>query len=149
MITFYSAPIFATERSERRLQLQRFQVIKGSISLTWKLRCWFNHPAESFSPLPKCSSSDDIRSNHWVMSLADIKSPMSRCRKERRRGADSLDWPCHREENAWHFLLLSQFWAPVGDGRSCVASHSLWLWDNLRELRECKNWIYSCRWRRS
>lgn len=83
------------------------------------------------------------------MSLTDIKSPTWRCRKKRRRGAGSLDWSCHGEETVWHFLLLSQFWNPVGDSGSCVAARSLWLWDNLWELRECKNWIYSCRWRRS
>lgn len=30
------------------------------------------------------------------------------------------------------------------DGRSRAAACSLWLWDNLRELRKCKNLIYSC-----
>lgn len=148
MITLFSF-LFAKKKKRAKAQLIRFQIIKGSISLTWKLRCWFNHPAESFSPLPKCSSSDDIRSNHWVMSLTDIKSPSWRCRKKGRRGAESLDWSCHGEETVWHFLLLSQFWNPVGDSGSCVAARSLWLWDNLWELRECKNWIYSCRWRRS
>lgn len=38
---------------------------------------------------------------------------------------------------------------PVGDGGSCAAARSLWLWDNRWEFRKCKNWIYSCRWRRS
>lgn len=35
------------------------------------------------------------------------------------------------------------------DGRSCTAAYSLWLWDNLWELRKCKNLIYSSRLRRS
>lgn len=97
----------------------------------------------------KCFSSDDICSNHWVMSLTDIKSPTWRCRKKRRRGADSLDWWCHGEKDVWHFLLLPLFRNPVGHGRSGAAACSLWLWDNLWELRKCKNLIYSCRWRRS
>lgn len=32
----------------------------------------------------------------------------------------------------------------AGDGRSRAAACALWLWDNLRELRKCKNLIYSC-----
>lgn len=44
-----------------------FCIIKDSISLGWKLHCWFKHPAPSFF-LPEHSSDDDICSNHWVMS---------------------------------------------------------------------------------
>lgn len=57
-----------------------FSIIKGSISLRWKLHCWFEHPAASSSPSER-SSHDDICSNHWVMSLTNIKSPTSRCKK--------------------------------------------------------------------
>lgn len=57
-----------------------FSIIKGSISLRWKLHCWFEHRAASSSPSER-SLHDDICSNHWVMSLTNIKSPMSRCKK--------------------------------------------------------------------
>lgn len=76
-------------------------------------------------PLPKCFCSDDICSNHWVMSLTDIKSPTWRCRKKQIRGVASLDWWCHGEADVWYFLLLPHFWNPLGDDRSCsCCAHS-------------------------
>lgn len=49
------------------VHFKSFSIIKGSISLGWKLHCWFIHSALSLF-LSQHVSSDDICSNHWVMS---------------------------------------------------------------------------------
>lgn len=97
-----------------------FSIIKGSISLRWKLHCWFKHLAASSSPSERFSD-DDICSNHWVTSITDIKNPTSRCinsqrRRGQRRETDFLDWLCHGgEENIWHFLLCSPSFKALQD----------------------------------
>lgn len=53
---------------------------KRHITLRWKLLCWFKIQRPCLL-LPQHSSDDDTCSNHWVMSLTNIKSVMSRCRK--------------------------------------------------------------------
>ena len=41
------------------------------------------HPSSIITlPFPKCFYSDDIHSNHWVMSLTDIKSSAWRCKRK-------------------------------------------------------------------
>lgn len=84
VILFYAPHPCWIKRCED-VHFKGFSIIQGSISLRWKLHCWFKHPAASFSPSERFSY-DDTCSNHWVMSLTDIKSPMSRRRSAQRSG---------------------------------------------------------------
>lgn len=61
-------------------------IIKGSVSLGWKLHCWFKHSAPSLL-LSEHSFNDDICSNHWVMS----QLMLSATSKVPRRDADILE----------------------------------------------------------
>lgn len=79
-VIVFCALILAGKKNCLNVHFKGFSIIKGSISLRWKLHCWFEHPAASSSPSER-SSHDDICSNHWVMSLTNIKRPTPRCKK--------------------------------------------------------------------
>ena len=93
-----------------------FSIIKGSVSLGWKLSLFI----QTFSAIPsrsERSSADDTCSNHWVMShlMLSSTSKVPRWDAEMLKEAGGsrekqifLDWLCRGgEENVWHFLLCS------------------------------------------
>lgn len=138
-----SALISATERSGGRHISNDSQSWKGSIRLTWKLRCWFNHPAES----PPFRSASPVMTYAPIIGSCLLPTSKVPCGDAERSGEEKpTPWMGGVTEER---MFDTSFGSPTsknlaGDGRSRAAACSLWLWDNLRELRKCKNLIYSC-----
>lgn len=134
------------------MHFKGFSIIKGSVSLGWKLHCWFKHPAPSLS-LSEHSSDDDICSNHWVMSHLML-SPTSKvpCRdaeilREAEEGETKpTSWIGYvggrRRKRLTLPSLLSHFWSPPGYKADRVTALYLWLGDILWELRKHRNGYY-------